>query len=77
MNWADFVRSAIEEENSGGNEMGDTEKALEIREKVRRGEERVMNILYAAPDVPVSHMDEFLKIVLKSFLVDNIFILLK
>ena len=66
MNWADFVRSAIEEENSGGNEMGDTEKALEIREKVRRGEERVMNILYAAPDVPVSHMDEF------CFFVDNI-----
>ncbi len=33
-----------------------TEKALEIREKVRRGEERVMNILYVAPDVPVSHM---------------------
>ena len=36
-----------------------------------------MNILYVAPDVPVSHMGEFLKIVLKSFLVDNIFILLK
>jgi len=53
------------------------EKALEIREKVRRGKGRVMNILYAAPDVPVSHMGEFLKIVLKLFLADNIFILLK
>ena len=50
-------------------EEGHTEKALEIRENVRRGEERVMNILYVAPDVPVSHMGEFLKIVLKSFLV--------
>jgi len=37
------------------------EKALEIREKVRRGEERVMNILYVAPDVSVLHMGEFLK----------------
>jgi len=46
-----------------------TEKALEMREKARRGEERVMNILYVAPDVPVSHMGEF------CFLVDNIFIL--
>ena len=44
-----------------------TEKALEIREKARRGEERVMNILYVAPDVLVSHMGEFLKIVLKLF----------
>ena len=45
---------------------------MEIREKVRRkGEERVMNILYVAPDVPVSHMGEFLKM----FLADNIFIL--
>ena len=43
------------------------EKALEIREKVRRGKGRVMNILYAAPDVPMSHMGEFLKIVLKLF----------
>jgi len=36
-----------------------------------------MNILYVAPDVLVSHMGEFLKIVLKLFLADNIFILLK
>jgi len=37
-----------------------TKKALEIRERVRRGEERVMNILYVAPDVPVPHTGEFL-----------------
>ena len=56
-------------------EEGHAEKALEIREKVRKGKGRVMNILYAAPDVPV-HMGEFLKMVLKLFLADNIFILL-
>jgi len=50
---------------------------LEIREKVRRGEERVMNILYVAPDVLVSHMGEFLKIVLKLFLVGQHFYTIK